>query len=99
MTELVTVSWAHRRCSRRRGTSEMWAVAAIRAGELLKDGVEHGHCRCVGPSRSSKLERHDHSAIVFRPAAVIAAQTTPPSRVMLGSNWASPSSTRSLSWS
>jgi hypothetical protein len=44
-------------------------------------------------------ERHDHSAIVFRPAAVIAAQTTPPSRVMLGSNLASPSSTRSLSWS
>jgi hypothetical protein len=40
-----------------------------------------------------------HSAIAFRPAAVIAAQTTPPSRVMLGSNLASPSSTRSLSWS
>jgi hypothetical protein len=39
----------------------MGAVAAIRAGKLLKDGVEHGHCRCVGPSRSSKLERHDHS--------------------------------------
>jgi hypothetical protein len=31
-------------------------------------------------------ERPDHSAIIFRPAAVIAAQTTPPSRVMLGSN-------------
>ena len=53
---------------------------------------------------SARRHRGSHSAIAFRPAAVIAAQTTtvrswPPSRVMPSCNLTSPSSTRSLSWS
>jgi hypothetical protein len=61
MPELVTVSRARRRCSRRRGTSaRLGVVAAIRAGELLKDGV-------IADEAASKKREPGMTVVVLPP--------------------------------